>query len=565
MLKNSIIFFLSLLFLIGCGSTKNYNQAVNTSLPLDSIKFWYHKDYALNKIPGISLEKWYSKNTLKLPKNKSIIVAVLDTQIDKNHEDLRGQLWVNEGERPNNHIDDDNNGYVDDVEGWSFTGTQDGGYVVWSNHEYTRLIRLNKEEFDNKKENEIVPERRLLFKEYIRAKKVQTEKRDYYENWHNSLLFMKNVYPISKDSLKIYFKNEDYTIDKLDSLYKLKKINDKTFWERKRDNDRDIGALIEYMISALELKQNYAILVDQEMRVDSILNKSINTDYYDRIKIGDDEKILQKGYGNNNISNYTSSYRKIMHHSTRIAGIIAGNRNNETGVLGFSNQIKIMPLNISPMGDKHDKDIATAIYYAVDNGAKIINMSFSKEFSVNKEWVFEALKYAESKNVLVVNSAGNNGYDIDKVQKYPNDISYEDGDNEICKNYINVGATTNKATEKLVANYSNYGKNNVDIFAPGTAIYLTGAVNSYETESGTSYSTPMVSGTAALIWLYYPNLSAQEVKQIIVESGTSYDIEVVVPGGEGKKVLFKELSKSGKVLNVYNAMNMAEEVSKKKK
>jgi subtilisin family serine protease len=223
-----------------------------------------------------------------------------------------------------------------------------------------------------------------------------------------------------------------------------------------------------------------------------------------------------------------------------------------------------MPLAISASGDENDKDIALAIYYAVDNGAKIINMSSYKEFSLHKNWVFDALKYAEKHNVLFVHISGNDSVNLDKSPVYPNDNDYT-SDTELCNNFINVGATTNKLDEKFVATFSSYGKKNVDLFAPGSDIYTLAPDNKYTYDNGTSLAAPMVSGTAALIWLHYPNLTVQEVKKIILDSGTSYDVDVLVPGGEGQKLPFKDLSKSGKVLNVYNAMKMAKEMSKNKK
>lgn len=269
--------------------------------------------------------------------------------------------------------------------------------------------------------------------------------------------------------------------------------------------------------------------------------------------------MLEKGYGNNR----NGSYRRFQSHSTKVSGIIAGNRENNIGVKGFSDNIKIMPLNISPSGDEHDKDIAMAIRYAVDNGAKIINMSFGKQFSLRKDWVNEAIKYAELKNVLIIHSAGNTAKNIDENLAYPNDVNLSNND-EICSNFINVGSITKKTDSTFVSKTSNYGKKNVDLFAPGDQIYTAIPENKYEFDSGTSLAAPMVSGTAALIWLYYPKLTASEVKQVILDSGTAYDIDVLIPGGKGKKTKFSELSKSGKVLNVYNAMKMAEEMSSKK-
>jgi cell wall-associated protease len=347
-------------------------------------------------------------------------------------------------------------------------------------------------------------------------------------------------------------------------MYKKHKINDKSYIQRRDDNDSDLGALIEVLMSALEVNQNsLSDIKNLEGEIDSIVNRNLNVSYNERHFFDINEHLFEKGYGNNNVSSNLSGIT-INNHSTRVTGIIAANRFNGIGVKGITSNVKIMPLSISPSGDEHDKDIALAIRYAVDNGAKVINMSFGKEFSLHKKWVIDAYKYAEKHNVLLVHSSGNNSFNVDENPYYPNDVDYENP-NEVVANFINVGATTAKADSTLVASFSNYGKKNVDLFAPGAKIYTTASNNTYGFESGTSFSAPMVSGTAALIWSYYPKLSAKEVKQIILESGTGYDIEVLVPGGEGKKAKFSELSKSGKVLNVYNAMQLAEKVSKKKR
>lgn len=559
----------SLIMFVQCNSIKH--QKVNDfksvtgkkSYTGEEIKSWHQKDFAFDTIPGISLEKWYSKNKKK-PKNKNIIVAVVDTQIDKNHEDLKGQLWINTKEIPNNVIDDDQNGYIDDINGWSFTGTNSGSYVVWNRYEYVRIVQYWGKLFENKTESQINEKDLWKFKEYQRALKTFEEKTKYYGNWYKSLKHDVAIYPLVKDTLKYFFPKEDYTYKQLDSLYKKYKINDKRYRQRRDDNDKDLGALISYMMSNLEVGENsFKELKDKETQLDSVLNKNLNINYNERLSIGDNPNILEKGYGNNKISNTIEGVRTIQDNNTMVSGILAANRNNNIGIKGIANII-IMPLNISPSGDEHDKDIAMAVRYAVDNGAKIINMSFGKEFSMHKDWVSDAFKYAEEHNVLLVHSAGNDGEDLDKTIHYPNDQNYN-GIRGICNNFINVGSTNKNFGEKFVSDYSNYGKQNVDLFAPGEDIYTTGSGNIYKTDSGTSFSVPMVCGTAALIWSYYPNLTAKEVKQIIIDSGTPYDIEVILPGTKDKKVPFSELSKSGKVLNVYNAMQLAKKVSKKKK
>ncbi|MET3026045.1 S8 family peptidase [Flavobacterium sp. UW10123] len=553
---------------IACKSVKGSNQfdinAISQKeLTPVELQTWYQKDYSQDGIPGISLDRWYKENK-KQKKGKPIIVAIIDTQIDLKHEDLQGQLWTNSNEIPDNHIDDDHNGYVDDINGWSFTGTKSGGYVVWNKYEYVRIIKDWDSLFKGKTELEIEKKDIHRYSEYKRALKKFQEKDAYYKRWLKSLNYEIKLYPYIKDTLKYFFPKEDYTYKQLDSLYRKYKINDKKFGQRRDDNDKDLGALIDAMMACMEQNQKtLPALKDKQIQLDSIVNKNLNIQYNERLAIGDNPRILEKGYGNANVSNNKEGHRKIQDHCTKMAGVVGANRENGIGIKGMLQNVKIMPLNISPSGDEHDKDIAMAIRYAVDNGAKVINMSFSKEFSLHEEWVKEALKYADQHNVLLVNSAGNEAVDLDKITYYPSDIETS-SDSEFCSNFIKVGSVTRHVDSTFVSSFSNYGKKNVDLFAPGDEIYSTASDNSYKFDSGTSMSVPMVSGTAALIWSYYPRLTALEVKQIIMNSGSSYTIDVIVPGTKDKIVPFSELSKSGKVLNVYNAMKFAEEISKKK-
>ncbi|MFV8354471.1 S8 family peptidase [Flavobacterium sp. XS1P32] len=548
--------------IVSCFSQENTTSSNLFTIKQDSsLNNWFQKDYLQDGLPGISLDKWYKQNK-RIPKTNEMIVAVIDTKIDLKHEDLQNQMWINTNEIANNGIDDDGNGFIDDVNGWNFIGTKRGS-TVWSNFEFVRIVREYEKQFKRIKKLEVSSKDLNSYEEYIRANKKLDQEKRYYQNWLKSLKADVIKFPIAKDSLKKYFPKENYAYQQLDSMYKKRKINDKSYMQRRDDNDKDLGALIEIVMASYEQKQfNIDDIKRNEEEIDSIVNRNLNVSYNERYFFDLNDHVFDTLYGTNNVSSNLSGIT-IDNHSTKVSGIIAANRYNGIGVKGITSNVKIMPLSISPSGDEHDKDIAMAIRYAVDNGAKVINMSFGKEFSLNKEWVKEAFKYAEQHNVLLVHSAGNNSFNVDKNPYYPNDVDYQIAD-EVVENFINVGATTSKLDSTLVASFSNYGKKNVDLFAPGDKIYTTTAGNSYAYDSGTSLATPMVSGTAALIWSYFPKLTAKEVKQIILESGTAYDIEVLIPGGEGKKAKFSELSKSGKVLNAYNAMQLAEKVSKKK-
>lgn len=560
--------FIIIVLLSGCKSAKD---PVTSSIPFiikkeltpQQLQTWYQKDYLTDSIPGISLEKWYSENKKKA--KQEVIVAVIDTQLDINHEDLKGQFWTNQKEIANNNIDDDHNGYIDDINGWNFTSNKKGDYITWGNFESVRFIRHWDPEFKGKTENQIKTENLANYKEYQRALKVNEKENIYYNRWFKGLNHSVRIFPLVKDTLKHFFPKEDYTYKQLDSLYKKHKINDKTYRQRRESDDRDLGALIFYMMINMEDDEStLEALKKSEAELDSIVNKNLNKDFNDRLVIGDNPDVLEKGYGSGNVSISKKGIKNLQGHATKVAGIIAANRQNTIGINGVAENVKIMPLNISYSGDENDKDIAMAIYYAVDNGAKVINMSFGKEFSVHQQWVSDAFKYAEKHNVLLVHGSGNERFNVDENPYYPSDNTF-DGLPEVSSNFINVGSVSARLDKTFASNFSNYGKQNVDLFAPGEQIYTTAMGNEYKSDSGTSLSAPVVSGVAALIWSYYPKLTAQQVKQIIIDSGTTYNLEVIVPGTKDKQTLFTELSKSGKVLNAYNAMKLAEKVRRQKR
>jgi cell wall-associated protease len=544
---------LIIVFFISC---KTYKKEGSHEIHDYLNENWHQLDVEIDTTRGVSLQKLYVENKIK-KNTSSLIVAVLDTQIDLNHEDLKDQIFVNEKEIPNNNIDDDNNGFIDDNNGWNFVGKPNGGYFSYGNFEYTRVVK-NWDPYFKKKN--FVKEDSIMFNEYKRAQLKLEKSIKYYVNWKKSIDFRIKYYKIVEDTINYFFPNKNFTIAKLDSLYDLYKINDKTFMQRRDNNDLDLGALIFYKKIFIEAgDENLDNLFIRTNQFDSIINKNLNVNFVDRDMIKDDPNKLEIGYGNNKLN----SYENLNYHSTVVSGTIAGNRKNNIGVKGFHDNIKIMPLSISLSGDEHDKDIANAIYYAVDNGAKIINMSFGKEFSLEKKWVFDAFKYAEKHNVLIVHIAGNDKFDIDKNPYYPNDNDYVNN-KEIVGNFINVGSISKRTDSTMVSRFSNYGKLNVDIFAPGEEIYVAKPDNKYGYDSGTSLAGPMVSGTAALIWLYYPKLTVHQMKNIIFESGVKIDKMVLKPGTKDEMVHFSDLCKTGKVLNTYNAFLLAKKISREK-
>ena len=287
-------------------------------------------------------------------------------------------------------------------------------------------------------------------------------------------------------------------------------------------------------------------------------NYNYNVNFDGRKVVGDDPyDFNDKSYGNGN----PQSTSLDESHGTHVAGIIAAERNNGKGANGIANNVKIMSVRAVPNGDEYDKDIALGIRYAVDNGARIINGSFGKAFSPNPDWVYDAIKYAASKDVLFVHAAGNDGANLDDPSNpnFPND-QVNNGP-EIADNVITVGALDPKYGSTLVADYSNYGKINVDVFAPGTDIYSSYPQNTYEYSPGTSMAAPGVAGVAALIMSQYPKLSSAQVKKIIMKSGLPIKAKVILGGDAGKTGTLDEISTSGRIANAYNALLMAEGVS----
>jgi len=221
---------------------------------------------------------------------------------------------------------------------------------------------------------------------------------------------------------------------------------------------------------------------------------------------------------------------------------------------GVADNVRIMMVRAVPDGDEHDKDIANAIRYAVDNGAKVISMSFGKSFSPQKSWVDDAVKYAASKDVLLVHAAGNDAKNIDSTENYPNPVYLDKSG--VAGNFITVGASGDSTNGGFTASFSNYGKNSVDVFAPGVNIYSTlPGGDKYGNYSGTSMATPVVAGVAALIREYYPSLTAEQVKYAIDNSVSPQTEKVKLPGTD-EMVNLSDISKTGGELNAYNALKL---------
>lgn len=513
--------------LVSCGTPKviattveNVDQLPLKITPLaeSDLQRWSHLDLVKDTVPGMSVDKAYAE-LLKGKKGQKVIVGIIDSGVDINHEDLKAVIWTNTKEIPGNGIDDDKNGYIDDIHGWNFLGD-----AVHEQLEMTRIVKKGPGTPD-----------------YEKAKAELEKERKELMGPKQQLDFILNA----EKALIEYFKKSDFTLEEVKNI-----------------PDTETGLAQPKAIFTQVLSQTTKKEFDKEMvsfkdYVYGQLNYNLNVDFDGRSIVGDNPNdITDTKYGNNNVIGPEPKEAK---HGTHVAGIVAQVRGNNLGGDGVTNNAQIMTLRAVPNGDEYDKDIALAIRYAVDNGAKVINGSFGKYFSQNKEWVMDAIKYAESKDVLVVIAAGNESYDLDVTNKYPNDTY--DNSPEYAKNVLIIGALSPSYGSKMVASFSNYGKNNVDIFAPGDKIYATTPLNTYEYLQGTSMASPNVAGVATLIRSYYPSLTAVQVKQIIMESGTPMKNEVMI-GEPKQKAKFSDISKSGRIVNAYNALLLAEKMAK---
>lgn len=552
---------------------------------------WFNLDLASNGYFGISTEKTYNEILKgKTPKAK-VIVAVIDGGTDIKHEDLKDVLWTNPKEIPGNGIDDDGNGYIDDIHGWNFIGSNKGN-LIYDNLELVRI----KKKFEP------------IYRSTIPSTVLDSAEKKEYELYKRVLADFGKKYDGASSAFPIYiaikkvldsvaFINKK-VIPSLDDVDKYTADDEMEEYIKKiiKKGAKDEGGIDKF----------YKSIEKGFKELDVALRYNLNDKYDQRAElVGDDySNSNQKNYGNNDVIGPNAD------HGTHVSGIIAANRNNEIGILGVANNVSIMSIRVVPEGDERDKDVANGIRYAVDNGARVINMSFGKAYKWDKKVVDDAVKYAESKGVLLVHAAGNDNTNNDIVENFPNKYydspkaeAYKkthkkpelkdlilakptelDSRNQLdrrkktdtflkvqtidsikfnlphANNWIEVGASSYKNDEDLKASFSNYGKYTVDVFAPGFMINSTTPGSKYEEFDGTSMAAPVVSGLSALILSYYPDLKPSQVRDIIIKSVAKVDHKVKYKNdkGENVKVPFADICVSGGIVNAYNALLLAE-------
>jgi len=541
--KSIFVVALATITLASCSSVKNLavptmDTAVSIAAKKQAIdeeefNHWAHADLATDTIPGMSLDKAYK--FLEGKTGVTVIVGVIDSGIDIEHEDLKDVLWTNPGEIAGNGIDDDKNGYVDDIYGWNFLGGN--GVDAPEQLEITRLYAKYKNRYEGKTAETISEDQKADFEKYQKYLKA------YEASGGRHFKTMERLSQIEENfaAVKTFLGKDSFTIEDLQAV----KTDDQKL-------QAQIGDVLSLHGRGLDEKAFLEYYESQKR------NKNYDLNFDGRAIVGDNPTdINDTNYGNP----YVIGSKEIESHGTHVSGIILATRDNGIGLNGVAHNAKLMSVRAVPDGDERDKDVALAIRYAVDNGAKVVNMSFGKSFSPYRHWVFDAIKYAEKNDVLLVHASGNDHKDIDVKDNWPNDSA--DKVVEVADNVLTVGAMSSNNNENLPATFTNYGKLNVDVFAPGVQIYSTIPQDKYDRYNGTSMASPEVAGVAALVRSYYPQLSASQVKHIIMNSGTEMDMEVLVPGKEGEKAKFSTLSISGKVLNAYNALVLADKMVNK--
>lgn len=500
----------------------------------DLQNLWHHADLAADSIPGVSLKQAY--DYLQGRPSKKVLVAIIDSGYEIDHEALKNKLWVNEDEVAGNGIDDDKNGYVDDINGWNFIGGKDGN-ITNETLELTREYKRLKPKYAKAPASSSP--------EYKYWKKVEEQfLADSADAANGAARFFERYNSVTYyySLLSGYAREDTLTVEVLNTVNSSDSVVNVA--------DEYITRLLGYLGGKGTLEDLKSLFAGGLDYYDYQANYAYNPNWNARALVGDKVNLLEeKGYGNNQVWD-TNGYGGS--HGTHVSGIVGGQ--SATATIGITPNVEFMFIRAVPSGDERDKDVANAIMYAVDNGARVINMSFGKDYSPDQEFVRKAVKYADSKGVVMVHAAGNDGKNNDEK------LSYPDGSVSAKKKaagWIEVGAMSKNYNEKLPAGFSNYGKKSVDLFAPGVQIMSSMPDGQYEPSSGTSMAAPVVAGVSALLLSYFPDLTGAEVKEILMQSVKKVNMEVIKPGSD-ERVNFSELSKTGGVVNAFEAVKLAD-------
>ncbi len=495
--------------------------ATSGKLDREEKKDWHNGYIKDDKVYGTGANKALTELLADRQPKRKTVVAIIDSGVDTEHEDLKEHLWVNDDEVPNNGKDDDGNGYVDDVHGWNFLVDGEGNDIGYDNLEATRVLRLSKQAEMN---GTPAPD-------WMTQDMLQQAAKIYNENNAEAAAMEQfgKAWVIMDSTAQAVLQKEDYTMEEM------KEVD--------AGDNEDIKTAKKLFAIFRTLGVSKSDLEEMGSIYDKMNQYYLNMDFDPRAGYTPEDFY----YGNNH---YEGDHAE---HGTHVAGIVAANRSNDLGTRGVAGgAAEIMAIRAVPDGDERDMDVAAAIRYAADNGAHIINMSFGKGISPKKEMVYEAIEYATEKGVLLVHAAGNDASNNDEVMNYPNNKALSDAAKA---RYLTIGALSpTKKKKKLLATFSNYGKGSVDLFAPGDDIYSTLPGDAYGFFSGTSMASPAAAGAAALIWAYFPELTADELRAVLINTGIDLGKKKVRIPGTKDKVRFSEITTTGKVVNVYGAV-----------
>jgi len=549
--------FLTLVVVFGIAAANAQSDSVAVAVDSTALKIWYHQNFEKTGIYGVGTDDALAFLKSKGLKPNAIVVGVIDSGVQIDHPDLKNNTWTNPKEVAGNGTDDDNNGYIDDIHGWDFIGGKDGKDVDIDTYEKARIVAQYHPVFegDDSSENKAAQTKYPKeFQEYLRAKIDYEKSMSNAKNNLDQIQGSKGLVFMMVSALEEVLGDKPLTVDNLNGA-SFSNPSMKDYFLKMAESPDLAGK------TADDIQKEANEQLDEAEKYYSNQLKQLDLTLDPRPIVGDDySNLTQNDYGNNEVEGPDAL------HGTHVSGIIAAERDNGIGQDGIAgNFAKILVVRAVPDGDERDKDVANAIFYAVNNGAKVINMSFGKGYSPNKERVWEAIKYAENKGVLMVHAAGNDNKFLDKEFNYP--TNFKDGeDKSFVNNWITVGAST-RYNDKLKASFSNYGKEKVDIFAPGLEIYSSVNGSKYKFLQGTSMAAPVVTGCAALLWAYFPNLTAVQVKDILMKTANKSTAPITAGGGDNSdgdtsnspevETTFDQLSVSGGVVDVYKAVKYA--------
>lgn len=537
--------FIATYFLLGIGV---FAQEISVQDPLKDkeLMTWYHKDFASSKVYGVNTDNAYKYLESKGLKPKSVVVAVLDSGVEVDHPGLKNNMWKNPNEVPNNGKDDDGNGYIDDVHGWNFMGSAKGDIDV-DNMEVTRVVKKYKSVFEgensaeNKANQAKMPEE---FAMYMQSKEIFNKKSMEARQQYQSIQMVNQFIPVMVKLLN----GKPFTQETLSAI--------KPATQQEAIALNVMGNMVNDPEAVGKSPEDFQKYMEEEMKTyldyyGQQATQQYNLDFDPRAElVGDNyDDYTEKHYGNNNYEGPDAG------HGTHVAGIIAGLPQGEEIQYGVAHKVaKIMAVRTVPNGDERDKDVANSIRYAVDNGAKILNMSFGKPVSPGKKVVWDAFRYAEKKGVLLVKAAGNDNEDIQNSVHYPTNFKDPADEKPFLKNMIVVGAST-KDAETLRAGFSNFNSKMVDVFAPGQQIYSTVPDAKYKYEQGTSMASPVVAGAAAVLLAYMPELKPEQIIEALVKTSNKSTVDAALPGD--MKATFDTISRAGGVIDVRKAAEYA--------